>query len=73
VLLILDQCTNDVGANNGSLPNATVVPDSALHRFIFVGFTFLTRTYGLTTDTDFAAANASTIFANLTRQLLHLY
>ncbi|KAF8272437.1 phosphoesterase family-domain-containing protein [Lactarius quietus] len=54
----LDQSTNYVGANNGSLPKPTVVPGSAFDRFIFI----------ILENTDFATANSTATFANLTTQ-----
>ena len=39
----VDQSTNYVGGNNGSLPKPTVVSGKSFDRFIIVGFTFLTR------------------------------
>ncbi|KAN0135813.1 Phosphoesterase family domain containing protein [Lactarius tabidus] len=54
----LDQSTNYVGKNNGSLPKTTVVTGAAFDRFVII---FLE-------NTDFATANSTAEFAELTTQ-----
>ncbi|KAF8262921.1 phosphoesterase family-domain-containing protein [Lactarius quietus] len=54
----LDQSTNYVGANNGSLPKSSVVSGKAFDRFVII---FLE-------NTDFQTANSTAAFSNLTKQ-----